>query len=86
MPGNWHIRFGGGQLEKCRKVTRWLPTQPQRAGKSGGIISSLVAARPLRPVNRGVLSRVPSCLLTSICQGVSLSFPFLLCKNKILCA
>jgi hypothetical protein len=37
MPGNWHVRFGEGYLETCRKVTRWVATPLQRrAGKYSG--------------------------------------------------
>jgi hypothetical protein len=28
VPGNLDAGFGGGQLEKCQKVTRWLPILP----------------------------------------------------------
>jgi hypothetical protein len=40
MPRKWHVRFGGGQLEKCCKATHWLPIPPTPALASFGIFLS----------------------------------------------
>ena len=39
MMGNYHVRFGGGLMEKCLRITRQQPTllfKQHRLGRSNG--------------------------------------------------